>query len=605
MQDATTVLAIIHERGKRGLPLERVYRNLFNRDLYLMAYGKIYHNAGAMTRGATAETVDGMSLAKIEAIIEALRFERYCWTPTRRVYIEKKHSTKKRPVSVPSWSDKLLQEVIRLLLEAYYEPQFSDCSHGFRPTRACHSALQEIDRCWLGTTWFIEGDIAACFDSLDHDLLLSTLAEHIHDGRFLRLIGGLLKAGYLEDWKYKATYSGAPQGGIVSPILSNIYLNQLDKYIETTLIPAYTKGNRRKAHPGYNELNWRAWQMRKEGKAQEARTLRKAAQQLPTQDPTDPNFRRLKYVRYADDWLIGFIGTKEEALEIKERIKAYLHEELKLDLSEEKTLVTHARTQAARFLGYDISTMQADSYRPKKGRYANGKVRLNIPLDVLKSKCQGYMQGGKAIHRKELTNESVYTIIAQYQAQYRGLVQYYQMANNLYRFSSLKWIMQQSLTKTLAAKLKLSVKQVYERYRTTLTVDGQSYKALQVTVEREGKKPLVATWGGIPLKRRSKAMLSDQLVPRWAGRSELEKKLLAQRCELCGSRERITVHHIRALKDLDQPGRREKPGWMKMMAARRRKTLVVCWPCHMNIHHGRSGKKAEKVKGTVLESRVQ
>jgi group II intron reverse transcriptase/maturase len=229
MQNAETELAIIHQRGRKGLPLERVYPLLYNQELYLMAYGKIYRNAGATTPGSTPETVDGMSLAKIKAIIEAVRYERYRWTPTRRAYIEKKNSTKKRPLSMPTWSDKLLQEVIRLILEAYYEPQFSTCSHGFRQGRGCGSALQDIDRTWLGTTWFIEGDIKACFDSLDHEILLETLAEHIHDKRFIRLIRELLKAGYLEDWKYNATLSGAPQGGILSPILSNIYLNKLDR----------------------------------------------------------------------------------------------------------------------------------------------------------------------------------------------------------------------------------------------------------------------------------------------------------------------------------------------------------------------------------------
>lgn len=593
MQDAKTVLAIIHERGKKGLPLERVYRHLFNRDFYLMAYGKIYRNAGAMTAGSTAETIDGMSLGKIDAIIQALRFERYRWTPTRRVYIEKKNSTKKRPLSMPTWSDKLLQEVIRLLLEAYYEPQFSPCSHGFRPKRGCHTALQEIDRTWLGTTWFLEGDIKACFDSLDHSILQEILAESIHDGRFLRLIGELLQAGYLEEWKYNVTLSGVPQGGIVSPILSNIYLNKLDKYIETTLIPAYTQGTRRRANPAYNKLNWQAWELRKAGKYEEARAMRKAAQHLPSQDPADLTYRRLKYVRYADDWLIGVIGSKEEAEAIKTSIKTYLHDVLKLDLSEEKTLITHARTQAARFLSYDISTVQADTYRPKKGRYANGKIALNIPMDLLKRKCQKYLNGGKPIHRQELTIETVYTIMAQYQAEYRGFVNYYQLANNLYRLNRLKWLMQQSLTKTLASKLKMTVNQVYEKYATTLTVDQRTYKGLQVTVERTGKKPLVAQWGGIPLRKNVKAILDDRPQMMWAGRSELEKRLLADTCELCGSHDGITVHHIRALKDLHQKGRREKPFWMFVMASRKRKTLVVCWSCHMNIQHGRSRKKVE------------
>ena len=214
MRDAQTILGLIRERGSKGLPLERVYRLLFNRELYLTAYGRIYRNAGAMTPGTTTETVDGMALQKIDAIIEALRLERYRWTPVRRVYIEKKHSMKKRPLGIPSWSDKLLQEVIRMILEAYYEPTFSPHSHGFRPERGCHTALREIYQTWTGVVWFIEGDIAQCFTSLDHSILLEILSECIHDGRFIRLIRELLKAGYLEDWKFHQTHSGTPQGGI-------------------------------------------------------------------------------------------------------------------------------------------------------------------------------------------------------------------------------------------------------------------------------------------------------------------------------------------------------------------------------------------------------
>src|SRR5215467_6712896 len=207
MQNAAIYLGLIRERGRRGLPLERVYRQLFNRELYLLAYGKLYRNAGAMTPGTTPETVDGMSLAKIDAIIEAVRSERYRWTPVRRLYIEKKRSKKKRPLGLPSWSDKLLQEVIRLILDAYFEPRFSDRSHGFRAGRGCHTALREVYDTWAGTTWFLEGDSSACFDSLDHEILLSALADHIHDARLLRLVRRLLDAGYLEEWKWHATLS--------------------------------------------------------------------------------------------------------------------------------------------------------------------------------------------------------------------------------------------------------------------------------------------------------------------------------------------------------------------------------------------------------------
>ena len=252
MQSAETVLDVLRERGRRGLPCEQLYRQLFNPHLYLMAYGRLYSNHGAMTPGADGETADGMSLAKIGRVIDALRHERYRFQPAKRVYIPKK-SGKLRPLGLPSWSDKLVGEVIRLLLEAYYEPRFSGRSHGFRPGRGCHTALSEVAHNWTGTTWFIEGDISDCFGSLDHSVMLSILTENIHDNRFLRLIKQMLQAGYLEDWEWNATLSGCPQGGVVSPVLSNIYLDRLDKFAETVLIPEYTRGALRKPNLGVRQ----------------------------------------------------------------------------------------------------------------------------------------------------------------------------------------------------------------------------------------------------------------------------------------------------------------------------------------------------------------
>jgi group II intron reverse transcriptase/maturase len=301
MRNAETVLSVIRERGRQGLPLERVYRLLFNRDLFLLAYGRIAQNAGAMTPGTTAEVADGMNLVKIDAIIEALRFERYRWTPVRRTYIKKKHSTKKRPLGIPTWSDKLVQEVIRLILDAYYEPQFSDCSHGFRPGLGCHTALREVYRRWNGTTWFIEGDVAQYFDKLDHGVLVGILAEKILDGRFLRLIGELLEAGYLENWRFNKTLSGVPQGGIASPVLANIYLNRFDKWVEHQLLSAYNRGSARKLNPAHRRLVSLTYKWHQNGRHREAAVLRKMAQRLPSVDPMDPAYRRLRYIRYADD----------------------------------------------------------------------------------------------------------------------------------------------------------------------------------------------------------------------------------------------------------------------------------------------------------------
>jgi group II intron reverse transcriptase/maturase len=303
MRDAETVLAIIQERGRQGLPLEDIYRQLYNPDLYLRAYARLYSNKGAMTKGTTSETVDGMTLGKIEQIIDDLRQERYRWTPVRRIYIPKKNG-KMRPLGMPTWSDKLLQEVIRLILEAYYEPNFSDHSHGFRPERGCHTALMQVKRTWTGTKWFIEGDISGCFDSIDHQILMSILKEKLHDNRFLRLIHNLLKAGYLEDWRYHRTQSGTPQGGIVSPILANIYLDKLDQFVQKVLLPQYNHKEKRNRNLAYASIQSKALRLKKMGYRKEAAKLRKQQLQLPYRDPNDEEYRRLRYVRYADDGCI-------------------------------------------------------------------------------------------------------------------------------------------------------------------------------------------------------------------------------------------------------------------------------------------------------------
>src|SRR3954452_21684939 len=293
MQNADTTLAIIRERGKRGLNLEDVYRRLYNPDLYLRAYGRIYRNDGAMTRGTTEETVDGMSQEKILHIIEKLRFERYRWTPVRRTYIEKKGSTKMRPLGIPTWSDKLLQEVMRSVLEAYYEPQFSDRSHGFRPERGCHTALRQVFATWAGTKWFIEGDIKGCFDNIDHTILLSVLREKIHDNRFLTLVENLLKAGYLEQWDYRPTLSGTPQGGIISPLLANIYLDRLDEFVERTLIPEHTRGEGKRSNPEYQRILRWIQRLKTQGASSEAiKPLRKRLRVIPTRKEFDEGYRR-------------------------------------------------------------------------------------------------------------------------------------------------------------------------------------------------------------------------------------------------------------------------------------------------------------------------
>lgn len=586
MRKAQTVLTVIQERGKQRKPIERVYKLLFNRELYLIAYAKLYPNSGAMTKGSTDETVDGMSIQRIDKMIELIREEKYQWQPVRREYIPKKDG-KRRPLGIPTWGDKLLQEVMRMILEAYYEPQFSEHSHGFRPNKGCHTALQEI-KIWKGTRWFIEGDISKYFDTIDHNILLDTLSKNINDGRFIRLVSNMLKAGYIEDWEFNQTISGTPQGGVISPLLANIYLNEFDNWIDEFMTPKYTKGERHKPNSEYRKLTDQIRKSKKIGDIKTAHQFVVKRREIPSVDTHDENYRRFRYVRYADDFLIGFTGSKVEAEEIKAELKEFLMEKLNLTLSVDKTLITNASSQSAKFLGYEIKAQRANDYIDPLGRRGvNGAIALFVPANVIEETCKSYMRYGKVTHRNNLLKDDDFTIVQTYQQEYRGLVQYYILAQNLSWFSKLYWYMETSLLKTLACKHRSSINREKSKYKdTTISTSGKIVPCLKVVVERPDKKPLVAIWGGISLSYKRKAIIQDKPYKVYGGRTELIKRLLADKCELCGSTKDIEVHHIRKLADLKKPGQGEVPKWVELMSARKRKTLVVCRECHVAIHNG-------------------
>lgn len=598
MQKAEQILQAVRKMGEKRIPLTRVYRSLFSEDLFLAAYDKIARNRGALTVGTENDTADGMSRERIQRIIEKLRNERFNFRPARRIQIPKK-SGGTRPLGIPNFTDKLVQEVLRMVLEAYYEPRFRDSSHGFRPGRGCHTALANLQYKFKGAAWFIEGDIRGCFDNIDHEVLMAILARDIQDGRLLNLLRMGLKAGYLENWQYNRTYSGTPQGGILSPLLANIYLHELDAYIEDVLTPQYTRGKKRADNREYGNLAYAIKCARNAGDQKRVQELELQRRKLPSQDVHDPNFRRLKYIRYADDFILSFIGTKSEAEEIKTAISAFLKEKLHLEMSASKTLITHSRTEHARFLGYDISVYHADDkISPRNGtltktRSVNGCIRLGIPYGKVDELARRYMRGEKPIHEAGLLAFSDAQIIDVYQQRFRGVAEYYKFATDRNALRKLKYVMEVSLTKTLANKFKSTVARMYQKYGGKRTVQGFTYKVLVVEVPTKNGTRYIY-WGGIPLKvvKTGTEILDDNNGRRnvtLSSRTDLVQRLQANECEICGSQESCEVHHVRKLADLKNRwrGRKEKPAWVTTMIAMQRKTLVVCVKCHVAIHTGK------------------
>jgi group II intron reverse transcriptase/maturase len=594
MQRAEQILQAMRKMGEERMPLTRVYRCLFSGDLFLTAYDKIGRNKGALTPGTKDDTADGMNIERIRKLIEQLRYERFRFRPVRRTQIPKK-SGGSRPLGIPNFSEKLVQEALRLLLEAYYEPRFSDNSHGFRPGRGCHTALKHIQGKFRGAAWFIEGDIRGCFDHVDHEVLTEILSRDIEDGRLLNLIRMGLEAGYMEDWQYHRTYSGTPQGGILSPLLANIYLHELDTFIEQELIPKYMRGKRRAPNSEYRQLGRHITCARERGDDVRVRELEQQRRQLPSQDTHDPGFRRLQYCRYADDFILGFIGPKSEAEEIKAAIGAFLKEKLHLEMSESKTLITHAIS-----VYHSNDKMTARTGTRTKTRSVNGHIRLGIPYGRVDEFAQRYQRNGKPIHETGLLSYSDAEIIEVYQQRFRGLAEYYKYAVDRCHLGKLKYVMEVALTRTLANKFRTSVARIYRKYKGTQTVNDYTYKTLQVEVPTKTATRCIY-WGAIPLRvvKPGTELIDDDVRRRdWpmSTRTDLVQRLLAGKCEVCGAEENCDVHHIHKLADLKKRwrGRKEKPTWVVRMIALQRKTLVVCPRCHVDIHAGNPTPKKRK-----------
>ena len=575
--------------------------------LWKQAYANIYSNKGAITKGVDRNTLDGFSEERVNHLIGLLARREYCPKPVRRTYIPKKNG-KLRPLGIPTGDDKLVQEVVRILLEQIYEPIFSENSHGFRPGKSCHSALRQVKNVWNGTKWIIEFDIKGFFDNINHNKMIEFLEKKIDDKRIIHIIRQMLKAGYAQDWKYNATWSGTPQGGVISPILANIYLHELDTFMED-MICQFNKGERRKDNPDYKKLcrqmiiiNRELRELRqkfKEGKPlndarkeilRERREIQKKMRVINSRLHVDSEYRRLRYVRYADDFIIGVIGTRKEAESVMLQVKEYINNVLLLEVSEEKTCIADAN-DGVRFLGYDIKTYT--STKTTKIAWGKGtcnrrtiseKMQLHIPSEKMFQYASKNGYGDMAIFRPKsrpaLLRRSDVEILMTYNAEMRGLANYYSLAQG-YKTALQRVIglAQWSFFATLSHKHKSSIGKVARKMK----LSAQSGYELKVNIN------------GIPKSYRL-FRLKDHEPPKihksnvdtpWdttrftMTRSELVQRLNANTCEYCGKTGGyMEVHHIKALKDVQG----KKQLWQQMMCAMRRKTMVLCVDCHNELH---------------------
>jgi group II intron reverse transcriptase/maturase len=612
-------LGDLSRQGKRINGLSRLMESPL---LWSEAYAHIYANDGAITEGVDHTTLDGFSHQRVAALIAQLKSGQYQFKPVRRVYVPKANG-KQRPLGLPSGDDKLVQEVVRGLLERIYEPVFQNSSHGFRPNHSCHTALQRIAEQWTAIKWIVDMDIQSFFDTIDHTLMIRFLAKKIDDPKFIRLIQAMLDAGYLEEWTFHKTYSGTPQGSICSPILANIYLHELDLFMND-LRDRFNQGKKRKDNKKYKQYCYQIGKLRRrwdtlkdEGAEPEAfddlrvqiQRLEEQRRRMPAGDPFDETYKRLFYCRYADDFVIGIIGSKADAENVMAEVKHFIEQDLHLTISQEKSKVCHAK-EGARFLGYQIGTYSGQKVvkvqrgtRHTHSKSVSERIQLHIPEGVLQQFCvskrYGTYETAKAIHRKELTELSDAEIILCYNAELRGLANYYALAQNAKSaLNKLAYIWMSSLLKTLAAKHQISVSKIAAQLKTE---DGYA-----LTLRKEDRIRVIRIFQlkDLRLPVKSDPTMNQLPATSWTlSHTELLRRLNASECEYCGTKiGPFEVHHIRKMKDVKEG----QAFWQKMMSARCRKTLVLCTKCHHQLHAGTLPPPAlEKYPGKKkMESRV-
>ena len=605
MRNPIHVLKSLEEKASvSSYQYERLYRNLYNPEFYLLAYANIAKLQGSMTQGIDGQTLDNMTLPRIHRIIDRIRSKTYLPKPVKRTYIPKKNG-KLRPLGIVSTDDKLVQEVVRMILEAIYEPTFSNNSHGFRPKRSCHTALSHVKRNFTGITWIVEGDIKACFDNFDHHVLVSLLRRKIADEAFIGLIWKFLKAGYTQQWETHCTYSGTPQGSGISPICANIYLSELDRFMLDYKEKYDCAPKRRKTTKEYERASRRYKKARKAildaekstpELVKECKQARKEKMNQHYNDPFETGYKKIQYNRYADDFVIGVLGSKNDAKKIKEDVRCFLRETLHLELSEEKTKVTHA-SKKVRYLGYDFKVIHAKNMkRCQNGdlkRVWYGKVFLYVPkekwikkamekeaIQVKRNPDTG-KETWRPMPRKDLMNRNDADIVSTFNSEIRGLYNFYRIAENVGVLHKYYYMVRYSMLKTLAGKYRTNVSVIKKRYM----VNG----ILRIPYNtKQGRKYCEFYHDGFKKHSDGYNDVAD-IMPayrKYDQQHTIVNRLKAGICEICAEQaEYLCMHHVRSLKSL-----KGKNIYEKKMLEIRRKSLALCPDCFERLQQTLSSK---------------
>ena len=607
---------LLYEKSGQGVSFTGLLEAMVSEVTIVTAVHNIKSNKGSKTAGVDRMKMDKYLQMPKEELFQLIQsnISNYKPKPAKRKYIEKANG-KKRPLGIPTVLDRIIQECMRLILEPICEARFYPHSYGFRPYRAQKHAIRDIVNVINASVkskdqpvWAVEGDIKGCFDNVDHHVLIAILRKRIADEHFIGLLWKFLKAGYMEDWNYHNTYSGTPQGSIISPILANIYMNELDSYM-AEYAEKFNCGNRRKINPAFKKkldvcrgkeqrLKRNLSKMseeEKEGLIAEIRELRRSLKSMPYSDQMDDSYKRLCYIRYADDFLIGVIGSKEDAEQIKQDVGCFIRDKLHLEMSEEKTLITRGH-DAAKFLGYEVTIAKGEHNKKTKTgatrRVNNGKVLLYVPHDkwvkrlfsynalkIKYDKQNGNKEVWEPVRRTRLLHLDDLEILNQYNAEIRGLYNYYRLANNVSVLNNFYYVMRYSMLKTFAGKYRTRISRIIRKYR-----QGKDF--VVEYPKKNGKVGKVLFYNN-GFRRDTKVESGNpDIVARIFenyGRNSLIKRLQANRCEWCGAENvPLEIHHIRKLKDLS--GRKQ---WEIAMIGRKRKTMALCIDCHDKLHAGK------------------